>query len=74
MTRVPYKVLAAIVFTLLVIALWQAAVETGVANRLFVAAPAQRVRRHRRARRSRQPVDHDRRHGAAPGRRLDRRR
>jgi sulfonate transport system permease protein len=40
MTRLPYKVLAAIVFTLLVIALWQAAVETGVANRLFVAAPA----------------------------------
>jgi sulfonate transport system permease protein len=40
MTRVPYKVIAAIIFTLLVIALWQAAVDTGVANRLFVAAPA----------------------------------
>lgn len=41
MTRLPYKVLAAIVFTLLVIALWQGAVEAGVVNRLFVAAPAQ---------------------------------
>ena len=40
MTRLPHKILAAIAFTLLVIALWQAAVETGVANRLFVAAPA----------------------------------
>jgi sulfonate transport system permease protein len=40
MTRLPYKILAAIAFTLLVIALWQTVVQTGAANRLFVAAPA----------------------------------
>lgn len=32
---------AAIVFTLLVVALWQAVVEAGLVNRLFLAAPSQ---------------------------------
>jgi sulfonate transport system permease protein len=36
-----HKGLAAIAFTLLVIALWQAAVQVGLVNRLFVAAPLQ---------------------------------
>src|SRR5262245_22673382 len=36
-----FRSLAAILFTLLVIILWQAAVETGLVSRLFVAAPAQ---------------------------------
>jgi ABC-type nitrate/sulfonate/bicarbonate transport system permease component len=39
MTRLPFKVAAAVAFTLLIIVLWQAAVATGLANRLFVAAP-----------------------------------
>jgi sulfonate transport system permease protein len=39
MNRAIYKSLAAIVFTVLVIALWQAAVDGGLVNRIFVAAP-----------------------------------
>ncbi len=39
MNRAIYKSLAAVVFTLLVIALWQAAVDSGLVNRIFVAAP-----------------------------------
>jgi ABC-type nitrate/sulfonate/bicarbonate transport system permease component len=39
MNRAIYKSLAAIVFTMLVIALWQAAVDSGLVNRIFVAAP-----------------------------------
>jgi ABC-type nitrate/sulfonate/bicarbonate transport system permease component len=39
MNRAIYNSLAAIVFTVLVIALWQAAVDGGLVNRIFVAAP-----------------------------------
>jgi ABC-type nitrate/sulfonate/bicarbonate transport system permease component len=35
-----FKAVIAVVFTLLVIAIWQAAVDFGLANRLFVAAPS----------------------------------
>ena len=39
MSRPIYKSLAAIAFTLLVIALWQAIVDSGLVSRVFVAAP-----------------------------------
>ncbi len=41
MSTATSKVLAAAVFTILALALWQAAVQFGLVNRLFVAAPIQ---------------------------------
>jgi sulfonate transport system permease protein len=41
MSPAVFKAIAATAFTILILALWQAAVQMGVVNRLFVAAPTQ---------------------------------